>query len=199
MTCTWYLIYNGLTIVGYLMGGSDWFVDKVIEVGDDSLEMAVVDDYTGIDVAGFLAKLLFNFVISILSTLAVAVAGILLGLQIISVKIEFLIRTMFMPLALCTITNGGAQSAGMRYFKKMIGSMFILGGVIASIYLVSLIGNGIMSTFWNALGKEEALTTAFAEGIPNFLAGAFFSALIGPFTCVSCVAIVKSALNDAFS
>lgn len=204
MTVIWYLIYNGLTIVGYLMGGSDWFVDKIRELGEDAMAISTPETGVGaIDVAGFIAKLLINMVISVLSTLFCAIAGILLGLQIISVKIEFLIRTMFMPLALCTISNGGSHSAGMRYFKKMIGSMFILGGVIASIFLVKLIGEGIMTSFFNALSGDGDfignVETALSDGIPNYFAGAFFSAFIGPFTCVSCVSIVKAAINDAFS
>ena len=204
MTCVWYLIYNGLTIVGYLMGGSDWFVDEIKELGEDAMAIDVPEtESTAIAVAGFLAKLVMNFSIAILSTLFCAIAGILLGLQIISVKIEFLIRTMFMPLALCTITNGGAQSAGMRYFKKMIGSMFTLGGIIAAIFLVKLIGDGIMSSFFTALNADGDLASGIQaslfDGIPNYFAGAFFSAFIGPFTCVSCVSVVKAALNDAFS
>ncbi len=198
MVCTWYLIYNGLTIVGYLMGGSDWFVAKVDEA-NTTAAIASVNNGATVDPAGFLAKLVINFSIGMLSTLACAIAGVLLGLQIISVKIEFLIRAMFMPLALCSISNGGAHSAGMRYFKKMIGSMFILGGVIAAICIVQYIGEGMMQSFFNAMENDETFGASLLDGIPNFFAGAFFSALIGPFTCVSCVSIVKAAINDAFS
>ncbi len=200
MTCTWYLIYNGLTIVGYLMGGSDWFVDEIHGLDDLVFDITSPEtDHELVDLCGFLAKLVINFGISFIATLCCAIAAVLIGLQIISVKIEFLIRTIFMPLALCTITNGGAQSAGMRYFKKMIGSMFTLGGVIAAIYLVKLVGDGIMSSFFEALDADENLGASLFKGIPNFFAGALFSAFIGPFTCVSCVSVVKAALNDAFS
>lgn len=198
MACTWYLIYNGLTVVGYLMGGSDWFVAKVEEANATAI-IEAADVGAEVDPGGFLAKLLIQWIIGLLSILACVVAGVLLGLQIISVKIEFLIRAMFMPLALCSISNGGAHSAGMRYFKKMIGSMFVLGGVIAAICIVEFVGEGMMNSFFNAMEEDASFASAVADGLPNFIAGAFFSALIGPFTCVSCVSIVKAAINDAFS
>ena len=184
----WLLMKYGLKIVGLTMSGSNYLVTQIqgnIVQGTGTMTMTAPEE-----TAGMLSRFVFEILPSLLSLIGQAIAGVLLAFQIISIRIEFLIRASFLPLAISSVAQGGANSAGMRYIKKLIGNMFMMMGIVVTVEMTFLLLSTANISLDVFPGDNAALVNKFL--------GAVFQGLVGPFAAVGCVGAFKSALNDAF-
>lgn len=184
----WLLMKYGLKIVGLTMSGSNYLVTQIqsnIVQGTGTMTMTAPEE-----TAGMLSRFVFEILPSLLALIGQAIAGVLLAFQIISIRIEFLIRASFLPLAISSVAQGGANSAGMRYIKKLIGNMFMMMGIVVTVEMTFLLLSTANITLDVFPGDNAALVNKFL--------GAIFQGLVGPFAAVGCVGAFKSALNDAF-
>lgn len=185
----WLLMKYGLKITGMIMGGSNYLVEQIqasMESGTSNITGTTPEE-----TAGGLSRFVFEVLPSMLALIGQVIAGIILAFQVISIRIEFLIRASFMPLAFASVAQGGANSAGARYLKKLIGNMFMMMGIVVTIELTFLMLS-------SANISLDVFPGDNAE-IVNRLVGALFGGLVGPFAAVGCVSAFKSALNDAFA
>ena len=60
---------------------------------------------------GTLAKLVFELLPAMLGILFQIIAGILIGVQLITIRIEMIVKCMFLPAAVGTIPNGGDRKS----------------------------------------------------------------------------------------
>lgn len=187
----WLLMKYGLKIVGLIMGSSNFLVDQI--QGKLTSNAQTKEMISPAETAGMLSRLVFEVLPSLLAIIGQTIAGIVLAFQVISIRIEFLIRASFLPLAISSVAQGGANSAGMRYIKKLLSNMFMMMGIVVTIELTFL----LLSTANISLEIFPGDGT-IAETANRFL-GAMFQGLVGPFAAVGCVGAFKSALNDAFN
>lgn len=187
----WLLMKYGLKIVGLIMGSSNFLVDQI--QGKLTSDAQTKEMISPAETAGMLSRLVFEVLPSLLAIIGQTIAGIVLAFQVISIRIEFLIRASFLPLAISSVAQGGANSAGMRYIKKLLSNMFMMMGIVVTIELTFL----LLSTANISLEIFPGDGT-IAETANRFL-GAMFQGLVGPFAAVGCVGAFKSALNDAFN
>lgn len=184
----WLLIKYGLKITGLVMSSSNYLVDKVQDLitdGDGNLK-----GETPSETASLMSRIVFEVLPSMLTLIGQIIAGIMLAFQIISIRIEFLLRASLLPLAIANVAQGGANSAGARYIKKLIGNMFMMMGIVVTVELTFLM-----------LSSSDISLNIFSSPnaeMVNRLLGAMFSGLVGPFAAVGCVGAFKAALNDAF-
>lgn len=191
----WLLMKYGLKIVGLIMGSSNFLVDQIQGklTSDLTSDAQTKEMISPAETAGMLSRLVFEVLPSLLAIIGQTIAGIVLAFQVISIRIEFLIRASFLPLAISSVAQGGANSAGMRYIKKLLSNMFMMMGIVVTIELTFL----LLSTANISLEIFPGDGT-IAETANRFL-GAMFQGLVGPFAAVGCVGAFKSALNDAFN
>ena len=187
----WLLMKYGLKIVGLIMGSSNFLVEQI--QGKLTSDAQAKEMMSPAETAGMLSRIVFEVLPSLLAIIGQTIAGIVLAFQVISIRIEFLIRASFLPLAISSVAQGGANSAGMRYIKKLLSNMFMMMGIVVTIELTFL----LLSTANISLNIFPGDGT-IAEGANRFL-GAMFQGLVGPFAAVGCVGAFKSALNDAFN
>lgn len=187
----WLLMKYGLKIVGLIMGSSNFLVDQI--QGKLTSDAQTKEMISPAETASMLSRLVFEVLPSLLAIIGQTIAGIVLAFQVISIRIEFLIRASFLPLAISSVAQGGANSAGMRYIKKLLSNMFMMMGIVVTIELTFL----LLSTANISLEIFPGDGT-IAETANRFL-GAMFQGLVGPFAAVGCVGAFKSALNDAFN
>ena len=188
----WIFIKYGLKISGQLLEGSNYLVDQVQAAVQSMGKNATIQAATGVDQSGLLARILFQLLPGMLSLFGQIIAGIILAFQVISIRIEFLIRIAFLPLAIASIAQGGAQSAGARYIKRLVGNMFLMMGIIATVeivYLLIFVGMPDLAVF--------DASTKGGQVVNNILVS-IFSGLVGPFAAVGCVSALKSTISDAF-
>lgn len=182
------LIKYGLQIASYIMAGSNWLVQHM---GAEELS-ATLPKMELAEQTGLLGKLVINFFITLLALATQISAAISIAYQIISIKIEFLIRVAFMPIAIADVAQGGVHGAGMRYLKRLIVNMFMLMGILATIKL----------TFATINMTAEQLTifdaTKDAGQVLNSILGCIFVAAVGPMASVGAVGSFKAALNEMF-
>lgn len=187
----WLLMKYGLKIVGLIMGSSNFLVEQIqgkLKDNEQTHEMI-----SPAETASMLSRLVFEVLPSLLTIIGQTIAGIVLAFQVISIRIEFLIRASFLPLAISSVAQGGANSPGMRYIKKLLSNMFMMMGIVVTIELTFL----MLSTADISLNVFPGDGT-ISETV-NRLLGAMFQGLVGPFAAVGCVGAFKSALNDAFN
>lgn len=183
------LIKYGLQLSGYLMGGSNYLV-RLFLANKPGLEA----NFLGMDSSGLrtfnsmLPRILFEAFIGLVGLLTQIFCGILLAYQIITIRIEYLIRVAFMPLAIANIAQDGAQGAGVRYLKKIVGNMFMLVGILLSVRL----------TFYVLNTVSVNMKIMNIDWIDRIVQGLLVAG-IGPFCAVGAVTSFKAALNEMFA
>lgn len=181
-------IMYGLQIVSSLFGASNLFVTWVSNTiaAYDYGELASA---SGATVNGTLAKIFLELIPSLISMLSQIIAGVIIGIQIISIRIEMLGRVMFLPLGFASIAHGGASSPGLRYVKNLIGNIFTLGTILIVIKLTYMIAADITAFQLESDGAQQIFMTIYAV---------LFNGLIGPFACIGAINMVKSLIREAF-
>ena len=189
------LILYGPQIVGYIFAGSNAFVDylndsvEALGLTTDVLDQAGTT-YSQPKMHGLLVNTFVGLPTSLMSIIPQVIAAVILSIQVVNVKIEALLRFMFMPLAIANVPNGGVHGPGVRYIKSFFGNILMLGSILLVIKLTFLIAESI--TF-NYMGDS----TDIAGMVMNFMGGMIFKALIGPFAAIAAVQMIKSALKEA--
>lgn len=193
------IIANGIEIISTILSGSNAFCDWV-----DS-QFGAVDDFaltdTSLTVNGILAKILLEYIPSFISLLSQIIAALVVGVQLISIRLEVLVRAMFFPIAVADISGRGAYSGGMRYVKNFLGNLFLLGTILIVIKLTYYVCvdlttfsiSGVLDS-WNAKDPSGMASNLFS-GVFSMI----FNGLIGPFACISAISTVKSMIREAFA
>ena len=196
------VISNGIEIISTVLGGSNAFCDWVdAEIG--SVTPIELSPESGI-FNGLLTKILFEYIPSFVSLLSQIIAALVIGVQLVSIRLEVLVRAMFFPLAVADVSSKGASGSGMRYIKNLFGCIFLLGSILIVIKLVYMISADLMidfgSTVWSSFSQltVEGLTEGGLK-LVNMLYMVVFNGLIGPFACISAISTVKSMIREVFS
>ena len=185
------VIKNGNVIINAVLEGSNWFattmdtaIQSVTATGEapDSLKK----------VNGMLATVMLMGLPVLISLICQVVACVLIAMQIVTIKVEISLRAMFMPLAVSSIAQDGISSSGMRYIKKFLGNIFLLGGILVVVKVVSFIGVSMASS--NLFAGEDAGYQILAG-----IFSAIFNSALVPFASVSAIATLKSTINDAMA
>ena len=184
----WLLMKYGLKITGLIMSSSNYLVDQIqanMQSGSGN-----ITGETPMETASLMSRFVFEVLPSMLAMIGQVIAGIMLAFQIVSIRIEFLLRASLLPLAIANVAQGGANSAGARYIKKLIGNMFMMMGIVVTVELTFLMLSSANISLDVFPGENAELVNRFI--------GAIFSGLVGPFAAVGCVGAFKAAINDAF-
>lgn len=192
------VIKYGLQMTGYIMSGSNSLVqqmntititaDAALKEGE-ALDNLTKNKSTLQIVASFIGRLLLEYVPALFSFVFQLCCGVLIAYQIITIRIEFLIRAAFMPLAVADIAQSGVQGNGMKYIKRLIFTMFMLMGILATIKLTFYVVGSIGTTGFDNI---------FDEGWINKFITNMFIACVGPCCCVGAVTSFKAALNEMY-
>ena len=189
------VIAYGIDLIGLVLSASNTFCNWVdISIADSSGSM----DVASLDVQGMLAKILVQYIPSLLSLLSQIIAALVIGVQLVTIRVEVLLRAIFLPIAVADISARGMNGSGMRYLKNFIGNIFLLGAILIVIKLTYAVCIDLQ--YFALAGTIESGISE--EGAVNLVTGiymAVFNGLIGPFACVSAVATVKSLIREAFA
>lgn len=181
------LLRYGTNIVSAVMGGSNALLDQFAAIPQG---MNIIDQNRTLEenFVGVLYQLITSVVPALICFLIQIVCGIIIGCQVITIKIEILLQFGIMPLAISNILQGGIHSAGLRYVKHFIANLFIMMAILMSIRITGLVAN----TFWTS-------AEGFGETVLTSLGAYFYSNLLAPVACVGVINTVKSTLREAFS
>lgn len=187
--CCYMVIMYGLDIISVSLGASNAFVTWVDgTIADQSFgDLATVGGST---VNGLLAQIFIELIPSLMSMLSQIIAGVIIGVQLVSIRIEVLVRSMFLPVAVASISQGGAGSPGLRYVKNLIGNVFTLGAILLVIKLTYMVAGDIQA-FQMDSGDV-------AQSIFMTIYGIVFNGVIGPFASIGAITTVKSLIREAF-
>lgn len=180
-------IMYGMALISATLGASNAFVDKIDEMiaGYSYTDFLMESDQ---EVNGTLSKIILQVLPGIFALISQIVACVIVAVQLISIRLEILIRAIFFPLACASIVHSGVTGPGMRYVKNLIANVFILGGILLIVKLVYLL----------ICDLTMSGVIAGMSGIFLTIFGIIFNGLIGPFTCIGTITAVKSTLKEAF-
>lgn len=183
-------IKYGIEIISTALGASNGFVNWVDNAiaGYSFGELASAGGST---VNGTLTKILVEWIPAIMSLLSQIIAGVIIGVQLISIRIEVLVRSMFLPVAVAGISQGGAGSPGMRFVKNLIGNIFTLGAVLVIVKLTYMVTGDIQAFQIESAGLAQTIFMSMYAIV--------FNGVIGPFACIGAITTVKSLIREAFS
>lgn len=189
------VIKYGLQMTGYIMAGSNSLVNKIPDLANEavnSVNTATSTNFTANagaleSFASMVGRILLQLLLGLLTLIFQIACGILVAYQIITIRIEFLVRTAFMPLAISNIAQDGAQGPGMKYIKRLLMNMFMMMGILATIILTFFIINNI-SVNLNIFGDG-------LDWINKIIIGLFVTCC-GPCCAVGAVTSFKAALNE---
>lgn len=176
----------GLQIIGYTMAASNNLVNKVGDVGELDTAFTSAAAQGIVEMNGILIKLILELTIALLALIAQVAAGIALAYQIITIRIDFLVRTAFMPLAIPSIAQDGAHGPGMRYIKRLLFNMFMMMGILVTIKLTFSVLCTITIDF-DSMGYRGVILPLFKS---------LFVSVGGPFMAVGAVTSFKAALSE---
>ena len=146
------------------------------------------------EVSGFLAKVFIQLLPSMISLIGQVIACIIIAVQMVTIRIEILLRYAFMPFAFANIAHGGPNSSGMRYVKRFIGNFVIMGAMLLVIRLSYL----VCASFSASTLTMTNGSATVGQTIISSLFGFLVTSLLGPFAAVGAVVAVKATLNEAF-
>mgnify|MGYP005771528091 FL=1 len=189
------VIAYGIELIGLVLSASNTFCDWVDTNFSDSLETM---EEASLEIQGILAKILIQFIPSMLSLLSQIIAALVIGVQLITIRVEVLLRAIFLPIAVADISSKGTNSSGMRYLKNFIGNIFLLGAILIVIKLTYAVCVDLQD-FALASTIEAGISEAGAVNLVTGIYMGVFNGLIGPFVCVSAVTTVKSLIREAFA
>lgn len=192
------VIKYGLQMTGYIMAGSNSLVNAIPNLGSAAQNQVqnttsnFTSNMNGIEAwSSFVARLILELFLGLMTMIFQIVCGLLIAYQIITIRIEFLVRAAFMPLAISNIAQDGVKGPGLRYIKRLLVNMFMLMGILATIILTFYIINDI-SVSLNIFDSEGT------QWINRILVGLFVTCC-GPCCAVGAVTSFKAALNEMFS
>lgn len=188
------IIAQGTNIISTVLGASNMFCNWVDGAfGDISYTELTFGEATSFN--GILTKIVFEAIPGLLSLLSQIIAMLIIGIQLITIRIEVLVRTMFFPIAVADVAGRGISGSGMRYLKNLLGNIFLLGTILIVIKLTYMVSADIMNFSLSNLSFSS-------EGAANLFNGIFamvFSGLLGPFACISAITTVKSMIREVFA
>lgn len=185
-----FILQYGLNIVGLTMGYSNQLIRTMGDVGGETITGDFMNTFTdGLNGwSGMLARILMELLVALLSLFAQIVAGVALAYQIITIRIEFLVRLAFMPLALPSIAQDGVHGSGMRYLKRLLFDMFMLSGILVTVKLTFFVLMSVSLDFGDmGLAWNEAVLS---------IVKSLFVTVAGPFMCLGAVSSFKAALAE---
>lgn len=188
------VIKYGLQMSGYIMSGSNSLVNAIPNIVDTAKGMQNESDQvfaqnlSALQIFGnAIGRFFLELMLSLLTLIFQIGCGLMVAYQIITIRIEFLVRTAFMPLAISDIAQNGVRGSGMKYIKRLLLNMFMLMGILATIVLTFFIINDI----------SVNLNIFEAEWINKIVIGIFITCC-GPCCAVGAVTSFKAALNEMF-
>lgn len=187
------VIKYGLQMSGYIMAGSNSLVYKMDNIVTNATAAREFNtnfasqSQSLYSFGSMLGRLILSLFISLLTLIFQIACGIMLALQIIAIRIEFLARTAFMPLAISNIAQDGVQGPGMKYLKRLLFNMFMMMGILVTVVI----------TFYVISGVSVELRIFEYEWLNSILVGVFV-ACCGPACAVGAVTSFKAALNEMF-
>lgn len=190
----YFLIAYGIDIISGLLSASNVFVGWIDNLPNNNMDMSNHDLGS---INGTLAKLVFELLPAMLGILFQIIAGILIGVQLITIRIEMIVKCMFLPAAVGTIPNGGLNSTGFRYLKGLFANIFTLGAILISVRLTYMVITDVGINAITDLIADFDMSNLGGQ-IYAMLFSMLFNMFIGPFACIGVVATVKSTLREAF-
>jgi hypothetical protein len=147
-----------------------------------------------------LVSLLFLFIASLLGFLVLKIATIIIGVNVLATKLEFVIRLCFSPVALSGFASDNYRTKSMNYLRKMVASAFYCMAVILAIYLGSSAAADTAANLAEA-GKAAADAgiggTGVYSTVVNYLM-VILQGVMGPFAGIGVVSAAKGIVNEAF-
>ena len=203
----WLLMKYGLKLIGYAMDGSNGFVKWIISLQSDWGSYAeskapaafgggslTVGDSGSVVHSGLLAKLFTELLPAMISMVGMVIAAAQIAMTVVSFRLDYLIRAMFMPFAIANVAHTGPNGPGISYIKKFIGDMFFMGGVLLVINLAFAVCSPVTSGGMIAVfDSNDAGQMTFQGMVSTMLLGIF-----GPFAAVGAVGALKQAIQAAF-
>lgn len=202
----WLLMKYGLKLIGYAMDGSNGFVKWIISLQPDwgsytaaKVKVAwgtspTVGEGGSVVHSGLLAKIFTEFLPAMISMVGMVVAAAQIAMTVVSFRLDYLIRAMFMPFAIANVAHTGPNGPGISYIKKFIGDMFFMGGVLLVINLAFAVCSPVTSGGMIAIfDSNDAGQMTFQGMVSTMLLG-----IIGPFAAVGAVGALKQAIQAAF-
>lgn len=188
------IIAQGTEIISTVLGASNVFCDWVdTAFGSTSFTDLTFGEASSFN--GILTKIVFEAIPGLLSLLSQIIAMLIIGIQLITIRIEVLVRTMFFPIAVADVAGRGTSGSGMRYLKNLLGNIFLLGTILIVIKLTYMVSADIMNFSLSNISFSS-------EGAANLFNGIFamvFAGLLGPFACISAITTVKSMIREVFA
>ena len=188
-----YLIQQLPTLMGSVLGASNSLYDSISGTIDadmtGNLAVSALDSKSGI-----LAKIFFELVPSFLSLIGQVIACIAIVMQIVTIRLDILLRYIFLPFAVASIAHGGPQSGGMHYLKRFIGNFVLMAAIAVSIRITFLMCMDISLTAADFKSNGDVGGAAIAA-----IMGFLITSVVGPFAAVGAVSAVKSVVGEAFS
>ena len=189
------IIAHGIEIISLVFGASNAFCSWVdTAFADISFTELSFGEVTSLN--GVLVKVLFEAIPGLMSLLSQIIAMLIIGIQLITIRIEVLVRTMFFHIAVADLAGRGMSGSGMRYMKNLLGNIFLLGTILIVIKLTYMVSADIMSF---TLDPSSIFSS---DGAANLFSGIFamvFTGLLGPFACISAITTVKSMIREVFA
>ena len=171
----------------------NWFLDQANTIV--SLSATTTMRSLGDGPAGWIWQIFIVVLPGLISVITQLLCAVLLAVQILTVKVEFVIRLCFMPIGLSAVISDGMRGAGIRYFKKTLACACYMGSIILVIWAVYLCTLGV--EFGHAADTAVGVT-GVAEVIFSVLVTMVMQSLVGPFAVLSCINVMKNVVMEAF-
>lgn len=106
---------------------------------------------TELEAKNLFVLLFDSFLYGVLGRLVLWIICIIAKISIFTVKIEVIIRTIFFPLAVASIPEGGLQGPGGRYIKHFLGCFLQFGVILAALKAYPIITAAAITTAGESL------------------------------------------------
>lgn len=140
------IIGNSYKIIIYGANLANGLTDLLLDTAESAANLpkltSFIDVALRVDTSGLMdcLKSAMSVLSSITSILLIPfnfIVIIILSVQCYSRKIEFLLRSLFLPMAIADIAGKGLESSGMRYLRKLVAVGFHGAGIIGLAYIAS--------------------------------------------------------------
>lgn len=140
------IIGNSYKIIIYGANLANGLTDMILKTVSGNLDLPPLSTFVSnaarADTSSFLEMLkgclaIFSALTNLLLIPFNFIVVLILSVQCYSRKIEFLLRSLFLPMAIADIAGKGLESNGMRYMKKLLAVGFQGAGIIGLLYVAS--------------------------------------------------------------
>lgn len=138
------IIGNSYKLIIYGANLANGLTDMLLTAANSDLNLPALSGFAQIaaskDTDGIMAAIkmvlgLFSGLINLILIPFNFIVIIIISVQCYSRKIEFLLRSLFLPMAIADIAGKGLESSGMRYLRKLVAVGFHGGGIIGLTYV----------------------------------------------------------------